>query len=222
MSLEKAIVKINEHGALLVFPIKNKKEPKSLWNQLYPRSTMRWEWDDSGDNRVVNLWHMMKELSVSREVVYSKWYQNRATFFSKDIFKALLAQTFQHLRYEPDSGLSHEAREIFEILRNDSPLSTKEIKEACGLKGRLNESLYNRAMKELYHRFLIVGFGEKEDGAFPSSMMGATQLLFEEEWIEAQSVKPQQAEKTLHRYWNNSSPFLSYFRKHLTSKASLI
>lgn len=40
---------------------------------------MHWEWDDAGDKRVADLWHLREELSRSGErVVYTKWFQNRA------------------------------------------------------------------------------------------------------------------------------------------------
>lgn len=114
MNQKSAVKKINDRGALLVFPINNKKEPASLWSEFYPRTKMRWEWDDDGDNKVGDLWLLMKKLSDSRQVVYSKWYQGRATFFSRDLFTALLKVT------QPDySGvsLSPVARQLYECLK---------------------------------------------------------------------------------------------------------
>lgn len=90
MNQERAIEKIESAGAILVFPIANQKEPASLWSVFYPRSQMRWEWDESGDNRVGNLWHLRTELSTTTEVVYAKWFRGRATFFSREIFPAFL------------------------------------------------------------------------------------------------------------------------------------
>ncbi len=187
MSKVKAIEHIEKRGILLVFPIKDGKDPMSLWYCLHPRSTMRWDWDVTGDNRVVKLWHLMKELSDSGEVVYSKWFQSRATFFSKEVFTAYLS----HLKSQFDLffGLTREARQIYEELEHNSPLSTKEIKALCELQGKDMARFYNRAMKQLYQRGLIVSYGEKEDGAFPSSLHGATSLLFEDLWLEADHYK---------------------------------
>src|SRR5687768_12915388 len=97
---QKALKAIKEKHALLVFPINNKKEPLSLWQCLYPRSEMRWEWDEGGDNRVATLWHLRAQLSTSREVIYSKWYQGRATFFSKEAFVRLMSVTQAHRQRE--------------------------------------------------------------------------------------------------------------------------
>ena len=108
MKQKTAVSKINARGALLVFPINNKKEPASLWSEFYPKSKMRWEWDSDGDDRVGDLWALMKKLSDSREVVYSKWYQGRATFFSRKLFTALLRKSLHQFdepirRYQQSS-----------------------------------------------------------------------------------------------------------------------
>lgn len=187
---EKAIEAINRQGVLLVFPVKNQKEPSSLWNELFPQKAMLWEWSDDGDNSVFVLWALMKELSAEGEVVYSKWYQNRATFFSRNCFKHLLAWG----RHNLNSSLSYSAQQILDELESNSPLSTKEIKEITGLKGKLLEPEYSRAIKDLFQRFLIVGFGEVDDGAFPSAALGATRLIFEDLWLESQKISQKSAD----------------------------
>lgn len=187
-----AIAAIKKHGILLVFPIDNAPEPQSLWSVAYPRSKMLWEWDESGDDRVARLWHLREELSRSDEVVYTKWYRGRATFFSRPVFTALLSV---YLR-SPSCrrGLSREAKEILELLETDSPLSTKALKRAAGLQGRPNEALYMRALKELWSRLLIVGYGEVDEGAFPSLAIGATKVLFEDLYNEAAKLPVAQSE----------------------------
>lgn len=177
MKLAKAVQHIERDGILLVYPITNKKEPPSLWTRFFPRKTMRWEWDNDGDNQVAGLWYLRMELSESRKVVYAKWYQGRATCFSFAVFEALLVLARESEKLAP---LSRQAHEILQLLIEDSPLSTKEIKLATDLRGRSLESTYARAMKELWNHLLIVGFGEKDDGAFPSLAIGATSAIFEE------------------------------------------
>lgn len=189
---------------LLTFPIDNAPEPQSLWSVAYPKSKMRWEWDESGDDRVARLWHLREELSRSEVVVYTKWYRGRATFFSRDIFAALLADCLA----EPNvfKSLSHEAKDILEILEGNSPLSTKELKRASGLNGRANEARYQRALKELWSRFLIVGFGEVDEGAFPSLAVGATKVLFEELYQAALNARPEQTQKLLNSFFERNEP----------------
>lgn len=206
----KAIQAINKQGALLVYPLANRKEPLSLWSELYPRTKMRWVWDEDGDSRVSDLWILREELSRSRQVVYAKWFQGRATFFSKEVFVRLLAY-FQTQRLV--NHLSSDSRNILDFLISDSPLSTKQIKAAAELEGRFMEPTYNRAMKPLWNHLLIVGFGEFDDSSFPSLGVGATQALFEDLWTEAQGMSGEEALKDLEKIWASTNPFLKFAKK---------
>ena len=98
-----------------------------------------------------------------------------------------------------------------EILENNSPLSTRELKKATDLQGRAHETEYNRAMKELFSRLLIVGFGEFEDGAFPSLAVGATELLFSDLWTQAEDMGTSEAESAIERFMPQGSHFRRYF-----------
>lgn len=211
MSIKKAVKIINEIGGLLVFPLDNRPMPLSLWAKLYPKSSMRWEWDESGDNRVADLWHLRTELSQSDEVVYSKWYRGRATFFSKEVFEALLSE----LAFPKESlaSLGEVARRVLGVLEEDSPLSTKALKKITGLKGRDQESAYTRGLKQLWERGLIVGYGEVDDGAFPSLAMGATQLIFDELWEKAKKISESEAQKRLKLLFEQQPLFLKEFEK---------
>lgn len=191
MSVKKAVVKINLNGILLVFPINNREEPKSLWSEFYPKTKMRWEWDDGGDHKVSDMWSLMKRLSTTQEVIYSKWYQGRATFFSIELFQSLLRILHDK---SCTSKLSRPARNLLEALESDSPLSTKQLKKITELQGKDNEPTYNKAMKQLFSSLQIVGFGEVDDGAFPSLAVGATQLLYEDLWTKSLSMNLKEAQ----------------------------
>jgi hypothetical protein len=201
----RALKAINSHGALLVFPIKNTREPPSLWYELHPRTKMRWEWDQDGDTRVHDLWHLREGLSRSGQVVYGKFYKGRATFYSKKVFTLILAIL------ETDKNKSHlvspYAKRILEILNENSPLPTKKLKKYCELQGRDFESDYNRALKELWQKHLIVGWGEAPEGAFPSLNIGSTQLLFEELWNQAKVLEARMALLTLRKLSTKNSIF---------------
>lgn len=207
MNKREAIQAINKHGILLVYPIKNARDPLSLWQIRHPRKKMVWEWDDGGDASVPNLWHLRAELSSSRRVVYSKWFRGRATFFSLNTFQSLLGLSLQ---IHSDHSLSREAREILEILNESSPRSIRVLKKETGLVGRAFEPIFMKAMKELWLRFLIVGYGEIDDGAFPSLAIGATQALFEDIYLKAKAnVSPLSQERA--RRQLESSPALKKF-----------
>jgi hypothetical protein len=201
MNLSKACDLIDKDGILLVFPINNQPEPLSLWKKFYPKSPMRWEWDEDGDDRVMKMWIGMKKLSKDPRVVYSKWYQGRATFLSRDTFVAL--RSF----LAPDrKQLSRQAQELLEILESDSPLSTKQLKKAAELQGKDNERVYQKALRSLFEQMWIVGFGEVDDGAFPSLAVGASSLLFED--LCAKNLSIEKAELFLNKTLENQPKVL--------------
>ncbi len=210
LKLSEAISAIDKAGILLVFPINNRKEPKSLWTTFFPRSEMRWEWDDGGDGRVANLWHLREELSRSQKVVYAKWYQGRATFFSRKVFTAMLSRLLK----SPLPPLSKDASRILRTLQENSPLSTKRLKAATDFQGKFMTPAYEKALKQLWQRLLIVGFGEVDDGAFPSLAIGATSLLFEDLWREANELDVRSAYETICEYFpEDEELFLKAFHR---------
>jgi hypothetical protein len=211
MNLENATQLINKHGVLLVYPVNNKREPLSLWHGFFPRSEMRWEWDTGGDNRVANLWYLREELSRSGDVVYAKWYRGRATFFSREIFTAMMSiigtPKIDH------STLGREARNVLDVLEIDSPLSTKELKKAVDLQGRHFEGAYTRALKELWSALLIVGFGEVDEGAFPSLAVGATKNLFEDLYKKSAKLNVKRAKALIHHKLPEGSRFMKFLEE---------
>lgn len=207
---KKMIDAIEKNGCLLVYPIKNAKAPKSLWYELYPRTEMLWEWGEDGDSRVAELWHSREILSRSLEVVYSKWYQGRATFLSKKVYTNLLSFLGTSRNEAP---LPKSSREALDSLLMDSPQSTKLLKENLGLQGRLLESQYNKTLKPLWERLYIVGFGETEDSSFPSLNMAASETLFEDCWLKSQKINSMLARQELGKMLGEDSPFLKFADK---------
>lgn len=165
---------------------------------------MRWEWDSGGDSRVPLLWHLREELSRSKKVVYCKWYRGRATFFSRDTFVNFLSV----LQTPKAANFGVEARKILEALELESPLSTKQLKRSVGLVGKDFEAAYNRGLNELWRRLWIVGFGEIDDGAFPSLAIGSTEVLFEDLVRRAREVNPAMAWENLQKKLGPKSLFL--------------
>ncbi len=213
----RAVEAIEAHGALLVYPIANQAEPRSLWRVFHPRTAMRWDWDESGDARVVALWRMRERLARSREVVYTKWFQSRAMFFSRELFTAMLATYRQAGDLQRD--LEPDALEVLPALEADSPLGTKQLRELTGLRGRVFEASYGRATRALFQRLLIVGFGEVDEGAFPSLALGATRALFEDLWDASETLEASEAARTIARHLPPGSPFARQHEKILARLA---
>jgi hypothetical protein len=209
----KAVAAIEERGVLLVYPITNRREPPSLWFELYPKVEMRWAWDEGADDRVVGLWHMRERIARSRAVVYSKWYKGRAVFFSKRLFAAMLAKL--HATGRLLEGLPDEARELLSLLEEDSPISTKELRKRSGLQGKLLERPWTKALNELFARGLIVGTGEVADGAFPSLAVGATRWIFEDLWIAAREGNVDDVDALIEQHLPTASAFGKEWNKIL-------
>lgn len=186
---------IDKLGVSLVYPIDNRAQPPSLWSALYPNVAMKWSWDSDADDRVVELWHLRERLARSHDVAYAKWFRGRATFFSLPIFHAVIGRMAE--AGDIFAGLPRESHDILELLRERSPMSTKEIRAAADLRGKECEALFQHAMKSLWSRLLIVGTGEIDDGgAFPALAVAATELHFEDIWADRMSV-PEEASKRL-------------------------
>lgn len=215
-SLEsKALSAVEEHGGLLVYPIANRKAPRSLWSVLYPRSEMHWAWDETADDRVVGLWHLRERLARSRKVVYAKWFRGRAVFFSRELFVSMLAAV------APWNVVpSFEAREILGLLEESSPQSTKAVRRDAGLRGKQGERVWQRCLNELWAALLIVGTGEVDDGAFPSLEIGATRLVFEDLWDEATAASREEALARVTEKFSREPSFLSHFRAVLEALSS--
>ncbi len=211
-TIDRAVRIVDRLGISLVYPIDNRPEPRSLWSELHPGVDMEWSWDENADPRVADLWHLRERLARSHDVAYAKWFRGRATFFSLPVFQALLGRLAE--AGDVFAGLPREAVEILALLRERSPLSTKEIRALADLRGKEHETLFTQAMKALWTRLLIVGTGEVPDGAFPSLAVGATELLFEDIWNARRNV-PEEAKRQLDRVLEESPAFARELRKAL-------
>ena len=216
-TIDRAVRIVERLGISLVYPIDNKPEPRSLWSELHPRVKMEWSWDEGADPRVADLWHLRERLARSHDVAYAKWFRGRATFFALPVFHALLGRLAE--AGDVFAGLPREAVEILGLLRERSPLSTKEIRALADLRGKEQEAVFNQAMKALWTRLLIVGTGEVPDGAFPSLAVGATELLFEDIWNARDDV-PADARRRLDEVLAESPAFSRELRRALAEVSS--
>ncbi len=143
---------------------------------------MHWAWDAEADPRVASLWLDRERVAADQLAVYSKWFRNRATFFSKSYFVRLLAEQ-RPFKNRPKSAT---AKWILRELLDNSPQSTKALKKLYRREhGSLLERDWDRALKELFGGLWIVGLGEEDDGAFPSLKLAATELVWDELWRSA-------------------------------------
>ncbi len=217
-NVNSAVAYIKQHGLALAYPVKGKDDLPSLWNCFYPNRKMRWEWSDDGDDRVALIWHLRAKLSTNRKVVYSKWFNGRATFISPPLCAALLS--FISKQTNPAEGLNSDALTVLRVLEDDSPLPTKVLRMETSLEGKENESRFNKALRQLWSKFLIVGYGEVEEGGFPSLAIGSTKLIFEELWDKSIELSDKERDKTIEKYISDDSPFKKQFFKFIKTTTS--
>jgi len=58
-----------------------------------------------------------------------------------------------------------------------------------------------------------VGFGEVDDGAFPSLAVGATELIYEKLWLQSNDMTDKEAMKTIEQYMPPGSKFRNFLDK---------
>ena len=216
-AIERATRIVERLGIALVYPIGNRSDLPSLWSELYPRVKMEWAWDGDADPRVADLWHLRERLARSHDVAYAKWFRGRATFFALPVFHAMLGRIAA--AGDVYAGLPAEATDILALLRERSPLSTKELRAMADLRGKEREAAFHHAMKTLWSRLLVVGTGEVADGAFPSLAVGATELLFEDAWSARHRV-PDHAARRLDEILAESPAYGRELRRALSEVAS--
>lgn len=88
-----------------------------------------------------------------------------------------------------------------------------------GLKGKLLEAAYNKAMKELFEKFQIIAYGEVDDGAFPSLAVGATESIYEDLYLESKSLSSTQAQLVIDNYIDKDTLFLKFLNKVLKAQS---
>jgi hypothetical protein len=215
LSIPTLVSALKKEGMLLVYPEANKSRPASLWSVFFPRARMKWEWTDDADDRVASIWRFRTRLSESGRAVYLKWYRGRATFVDRELFVVCL----KLFHFERPLRLSREAREILQLLEENSPLSGKELRRMLGLQGKRFEATYQSSLKELWLRFLIVGYGEVDDGAFPSLAIGATRLLFEDLYRKAGEMNLSEAQDSWEQFAQRQ-PQLAAFARRAREKSN--
>jgi len=76
-------------------------------------------------------------------------------------------------------------------------------------------------MQELWQRLLIVGFGEVDEGAFPSLALGATRWIFEDLYQESQDLSTEDAEEEISRYFEAAPLVKRYHQRCLGQLATM-
>jgi hypothetical protein len=175
-TLKNAIFEVERLGTVAIFPEKSRKKSSiiSLWELFYPRTPMRWEWDESADKGVVKLWWLKNEIAQTKKVLYGRFFSNRPVLVSISEAQTIL----KSLKPRPLSSL---AREILSRLEDNSPQTKRMLGRELRRDGwEPTRAEFERALLELQRNFQIVSLGdsEREKGPMPSSEYAALGLVF--------------------------------------------
>ena len=65
-----------------------------------------------------------------------------------------------------------------------------------------------------FQKYLMVGYGEVDDGAFTSLAVGATKNLYEDLWNSAEKLNEAKAQAVVDKYLKKDSKFRKFFEKN--------
>ncbi|MEO5668509.1 MAG: hypothetical protein ABIR96_10655 [Bdellovibrionota bacterium] len=176
LGLKSALDQVERVGRVAIFPEKNKKKNSivSLWEIFYPRTKMKWEWDEAADNRVVKLWWLKNEIAQTQKVLYGRFFGNRPVLVSKKEALKILV-TLEPRRH------SRLASEILSRLEDNSPQTKRMLGRALRDDGwEPTKSEFEKALLDLQRDFKIVNLGdsEREKGPMPSTEYATLALIF--------------------------------------------
>jgi len=167
-NLDQAIEFVNERGYILFWPIKGIHFP-SLWTSVAGDRPVPNEHDDPG--HVTWGW---KDYALGLHIwYYAKVLRYKATFISLDILPYFyaLSENFgspneDYLISYQDGQLSHTEKIVYELILDNGPMHTIELRQAAHLSGKTNDSLFNRSLEKLQSDFRIVPIGIAAAGSW--------------------------------------------------------
>jgi len=133
-----------------------------IFDVLATRSIDRmWSW----------AWQWKDELATERKVFYGKVFRRKPTYISVAYlphFYALsgnIGEPDDYLHTYRAGLLSHQAKDLYEYLRDSGPCSTWQLRKQCvGSPG--GSGAFHRALDSLQEKFLIAKVGESEGGSY--------------------------------------------------------
>ena len=165
-SKEEAVAYVNERGFIYFWPIKGITMP-ALWTAVAGDRPVADEHDDSGHVT----WGWKDELLPARRWYYGKVLRKRATIISLDVAPAFYSLSENYGEPELDylsqynaGQLTHEAKTVYEVLLQNGPLDTPEIRRKARMTARSSDAPFNRAIELLQSDFKILPVGVAEVG----------------------------------------------------------
>jgi hypothetical protein len=166
-SLDEAVEFVEVSGLIFFWPIKGITMP-SLWAAV------------AGDRQVANAhddpghitWGWKDRMLDQRRWYYGKLLRGKATLVSRAVipnFYALSDRVAELDDYQlayHDGHLTHEARRVADVLLNDGPLHTVELRRRAQLSGQASKSRFEKALVDLQRGLWILPIGVATAGAW--------------------------------------------------------
>ena len=163
---EQAVNYVNERGFIYFWPIKGITLP-ALWTAVAGDRPVADEHDDYGHVT----WGWKDELLPARQWYYGKVLRKKATIISLDVAPVFYALSENYGEPELDyldqykaGQLTHEAKTVYEVLLQNGPLDTPEIRRRARMTARTSDSPFNRAIELLQADFKVLPVGVAEVG----------------------------------------------------------
>lgn len=166
-SVEQAERFINTVGFCFAFKASRSELP-CLWHAAAGERTPDYPLHVQNDPYISLVWIAKDQLAAEKKVYYGKALKKRPTFISLEYFpyfyKVINHQRGDH--YLTDylrGGLSRDARRILDVLNEQSPQITADLKAAAAMANPDKRLAFDSAMAELQSRFYVVKIGEFYD-----------------------------------------------------------
>lgn len=167
-NFDQAVEFVNERGYIFFWPVKGVHFP-SLWSAVAGDRPVPNEHDDPG--HVTWRW---KDSALGMHIwYYAKVLRYKATFISLELLPYFYALSENYgspqedylIAYQ-DGHLTHAEKSVYEVILNNGPMHTIDLRQAAHLSGKINDSLFNRALEKLQAEFRIVPVGIAEAGTW--------------------------------------------------------
>lgn len=163
---QQAIDYVNERGFVYFWPIKDVTMP-SLWGAVAGDRPVADAHDDPGHVT----WGWKDELLPARKWHYAKVLRKKATMINLDVLPYFYALSENYGEPEQDyldqykSGqMTYDAKTVYEVLLQNGPLDTPELRRQARMTSKESDSSFNRAIEFLQADFKVQPVGVAEVG----------------------------------------------------------
>jgi hypothetical protein len=165
---EQAVEFVNERGFVFFWPINGINFP-SLWGAVAGDRPVADAHDDPGHVT----WGWKDALLGKKDWYYAKILRKKGTMISMQVVPYFYALSENYGSPEEDyltlyeqGRLTLEEKQIYEVLLENGPLDTVQLRKAARMTTRDSDSRFNRAITELQADFKIVPTGVTDSGAW--------------------------------------------------------